>query len=365
MLEPEKLLSGRVRLYCGDSRDVLRALPAGSIHAVVCDPPYALVSIRQRLGKPGAAPIKHGRDGAYARAAAGFMGKTWDTGETAFSVDFWREVFRVLAPGGHVVAFGGPRAFHRLTCAIEDAGFEIRDMLLELAALDPIVGAFVGSLDDAQLSAFLRVADLLGMEGVLAWVYGSGFPKSHDVGDGLRGRGADDAAARFEGWGTALKPAWEPICLARKPLAGTVAANVQAHGAGGLNVDGCRVGDEALRAQAAGQAQLGAFERSEMVTPERVGRFPANVVLDDSAEVAAAFPATASGKPGVIGTGRNDGAAYGAESRSPGTPSTGYGDAGSASRFFFILRRPMPMTGLAPSTRPSSRWTSCAGCAGW
>ncbi len=275
------------------------------------------------------------------------MGKSWDTGETAFSVDFWRGVFRVLVPGGHVVAFGGTRAFHRLTCAIEDAGFEVRDMLLELAALDPIVGDFVGSLSDAQLSAFLRVADLLGMEGVLAWVYGSGFPKTHDVADRVaRGSGADNAAGQFEGWGTALKPAWEPICLARKPLAGTVAANVRSYGAGGLNVDGCRVGDDVRYAAYTSLGgllkQLGTFGRgrAESVTPARryVGRFPANVVLDGSAEVAGAFPHTASGKPGFVRKGRNDGAAYGAESRAPGTPLTGFGDAGSASRFFYSAK---------------------------
>ena len=117
------------------------------------------------------------------------MGKQWDNGETAFTVGFWSEVWRVLKPGGHVAAFGGTRSYHRLACAIEDAGFEIRDQL--------------------------------------AWVYGTGFPKSHDVGNG---------------WGTALKPAWEPICLARKPLSEkTVAANVLRWGTGAINVDGCRV----------------------------------------------------------------------------------------------------------------------------
>src|SRR5690606_32852297 len=124
-----------------DSRDVLAEMPDDSVDSVVCDPPYALVSIVKRFGGANAAPAK-GND-AYARASAGFMGKSWDTGEVAFAVEFWEQVMRVLKPGGHVVAFAGTRTYHRLAVAIEDSGFEIRDQL--------------------------------------AWVYGSGFPKSHDV----------------------------------------------------------------------------------------------------------------------------------------------------------------------------------------
>ena len=222
MSEPVEFLGGRVRLFAGDCAVVLRDLADNSIDSCVCDPPYALVSIGKRFGADDAAPCKPGKTGAYARASAGFMGKKWDTGETAFAIEFWCEVWRVLKPGAHVVAFGGARSFHRLACAIEDAGFEIRDQL--------------------------------------AWAYGSGFPKSHDVSKGIdKAAGAErevvgygcaseggsvqrksrammpggagerntiatitapatDAARQWEGWGTALKPAWEPICLARKPL---------------------------------------------------------------------------------------------------------------------------------------------------
>lgn len=187
-------------------RDVLRGLADNSIDSVVTDPPYALVSIQKRFGKPGSAPAKD----VYGRGAAGFMGKQWDTGEVAFSDEFWAEVLRVLKPGGHVVAFSGTRTYHRMAVAIEDAGFEIRDQL--------------------------------------GWVYGSGFPKSHNQhGD-------------WEGWGTALKPAWEPIALARKPLTGTVAANLADWGVGAINVDGCRVetdeklGGGAYAAQSKGRA---------------------------------------------------------------------------------------------------------------
>lgn len=161
---------GNATLYHADCRDVLRSLPDNSIDSVVTDPPYALVSIQKRFGKPGSAPVKIDdpeKSGcikaAYARASAGFMGKTWDTGEVAFSEEFWAEVLRVLKPGGHVVAFSGTRTYHRMAVAIEDAGFEIRDQL--------------------------------------GWVYGSGFPKSHNVGKQVQKeleRGLRDAGVEGE-----------------------------------------------------------------------------------------------------------------------------------------------------------------------
>jgi hypothetical protein len=146
-----------VEVIMGDSRDVLKTLGDCSIDSVVCDPPYALVSITKRFGKPGSKPAK---GDVYQRAASGFMSQTWDTGETAFAVEFWSEVMRVLKPGGHVVAFSGTRTYHRLACAIEDAGFEIRDML--------------------------------------SWLYGSGFPKSHDVSKGIDRVGGASPGAQAE-----------------------------------------------------------------------------------------------------------------------------------------------------------------------
>lgn len=137
-------LADGVLIYQGDNRDVLRGMADASVDSVVTDPPYALVSIGKRYGKPDSAPTKHE---VYARASAGFMGKDWDTGETAFAAKFWAEVLRVLKPGGHVLAFSGTRTYHRMVVAIEDAGFEIRDQV--------------------------------------GWAYGSGFPKSHDVSKGI------------------------------------------------------------------------------------------------------------------------------------------------------------------------------------
>lgn len=227
------------------------------------------------------------------------MGQTWDTGETAFAVEFWSEVLRVLKPGGHLVAFGGTRTYHRLACAIEDAGFEIRDQL--------------------------------------GWAYGTGFPKSHDVAVQLEKTLArkivrtemrdvapvefaqwvylDDGAPiareapfrhplanQWAGWGTAIKPAWEPICLARKPLIGSVAENVAAYGVGALNIDGCRIasddgytenavtqGVNTARTSYAPAATRRTFE------PDQAGRFPANLLHDGSPQLIEVFPETADG----------------------------------------------------------------------
>lgn len=254
--------NGQVRLHQGDSRDVLKTLGDASIDSIVCDPPYALVSIQKRFGKPGSAAAKHGADGAFARAARGFMGKDWDVADTAFAETFWAECLRVLKPGGHVVAFGGTRTYHRLVCAIEDAGFEIRDQL--------------------------------------GWVYGSGFPKSHNQ------------SGDWQGWGSALKPAWEPICLARKPLTGTISGNLAEWGVGALNIDGCRVGWPDGKVPEIGTPEWGgpnkkstavpgqAGETVERVGPSQLGRWPANIIHDGSDEVLAAFP-DAKGQQGKVG----------------------------------------------------------------
>jgi site-specific DNA-methyltransferase (adenine-specific) len=281
-------LDGKVTLYGGDNRDVLKQLADNSVDSIVTDPPYALVSIVKRFGGANAAPAS-GND-AYQRASAGFMGKQWDTGEVAFSEVFWAECLRVLKPGGHVVAFSGTRTYHRMTVAIEDAGFEIRDQL--------------------------------------AWVYGSGFPKSHDVskamdkaagkkgvdhytgannlnevyGEGMGGgqttaayEPATDDAREWQGWGTALKPAWEPIALGRKPLIGTVVDNVLTHGTGAINVDGCRVEGEDAQAgrtrHGGGVAGEGtSYELPDSVSSMPAGRWPANIIHDDSPEGTGAFP---------------------------------------------------------------------------
>jgi DNA modification methylase/transcriptional regulator with XRE-family HTH domain len=438
-------LDGRVTLHAGDCREVLRDLPTASIDSVVTDPPYALVSIGKRFGKPGAAPAQHGKDGLYARASAGFMHQEWDTGETAFAVEFWAEVLRVLKPGGHVVAFSGTRTYHRMVCAIEDAGFEIRDQVKFDHEADVERIAFLNSLTDEQRAQFMKLfaeADELGQ---LAWVYGSGFPKSHDVAKGIDKRGgvqvawfgpwlkawrekngikqsevatlfpsktggktgcvanwelglnmptpeqfnlicstfrlpfasleeaerqivgigakpkptfhtadiggdaigntyditapATDAAREWQGWGTALKPAWEPICLARKPLIGTVAENVLQHGTGALNIDGCRV--EADTSEMEGRSGKSTpnnvwgkgVGHDTMWSPDNKGRWPANIVHDGSDEVVACFPETASG------SGQRGGTSPNPMSWGNGRPSVSFdGDSGSAARFFYSAK---------------------------
>jgi len=295
MSEPIMMHDGRVRLFADDCRDVLHGLPDNSIDSVVTDPPYALVSIVKRFGKPGSAPAKGNE--AYQRASAGFMGKSWDTGEVAFSEEFWAEVLRVLKPGGHAVAFSGTRTYHRMAVAIEDAGFEIRDQL--------------------------------------GWLYGSGFPKSHNQhGD-------------WEGWGTALKPAWEPIALARKPLIGTVAANLAEHGCGAINVDGCRVGGtpEPTRFDPSKHSHDG-YRMNETgaecaARTIGLGRWPANVIHDGSNEVVSAFPDTKSGmmKAGTVRAAQDVPGSvvfgvYGGDAAKADT----YGDSGSASRFFYCAK---------------------------
>lgn len=215
-----------------------------------------------------------------------FMGKKWDCDVP--SVDIWRECLRVLKPGGHVLSFAGTRTYHRMAVAIEDAGFEIRDQI--------------------------------------GWVYGSGFPKSHNG----------------EWGGTALKPAWEPIVLARKPLIGTVEKNFEQHGTGGLNIDGCRVGDD-VRYNPPAHNKVGgnSYNMSVVGMPPDAsgttvaGRWPANLIHDGSDEVVSVFP-SAQGQQGATGK-RKQGAVY-------GTVDEGIagiqprGDTGSAARFFYCAK---------------------------
>lgn len=253
-------LSENVTLYLGDCRDVLPTL--SGIDAVVTDPPYGL----------------------------SFMGKKWDYDVP--SVEVWRLVLEAIKPGAHLLSFAGTRTQHRMAVNIEDAGFDIRDLI--------------------------------------AWVYGSGFPKSHNLN------------GQWEGWGTAFKPALEPVTVARKPLVGTVAENVMQYGTGAINIDGCRVGTESTIRNnnvSLGSSGNGIYGKAgACIAGSHSGRFPANLIHDGSDEVVGLFPYTTSGKPGVMRACVNRSAAYGAESRQPGTPMTGFGDSGSAARFFYCAK---------------------------
>jgi site-specific DNA-methyltransferase (adenine-specific) len=281
----ESFLDGKVTLHRGDCLDVLPLLEADSIDSCCTDPPYHLTSIVKRFGGTNAAACQFGKDGAYARASKGFMGKQWDGGDIAFRPEVWAEVLRVLKPGAHLLAFSSTRTYHRMACAIEDAGFEIRDQI--------------------------------------QWIYGSGFPKSHNLGNGL---------------GTALKPANEPICLARKPLSeSSIAANVLKHGTGGINVDGCRVGTEETTTD--GRGKRADMDRIAPFNPDykgetRIGRWPANLIHDGSEEVLAGFPDDAGSNSATPGNAA--GSVFGAWGdggrRGPGDPR------GSAARFFYTAK---------------------------
>ena len=362
----------RAILCPGDCLAILPTLAAGSVDAIVTDPPYHLTTGKK--GGTGPASDNPHSPAGRARATTGFMGKAWDGGDVAHDPAIWREALRVAKPGAHLPAFGGTRTFHRLACAIEDAGWEIRDTVM--------------------------------------WVYGSGVPKSLDVSKAIdkeagaerkvvgvhpeaakrtanpnwrAKEGRNDAAPRpsnvltapataaarqWAGWGTALKPAWEPIIVARKPLEGTVAENVQKYGTGGLNIDGCRVPGTN---RAGGSRMLSAWRkmegRDDVPTPpwrrgslkqdirggkfhaasgvplrdigpqegSPLGRWPANLIHDGSEEVVGMFPESnrAEGVRVIHRRGAGTGRSKGHDK--PGE-TIDHGDSGSAARFFYCAK---------------------------
>ena len=258
----------------------MAAMDEASVDAIVTDPPYGLAS----------GPTSFLEDATSGR---GFMGKEWDRGVPGPA--FWREALRVAKPGAYLLAFGGTRAFHRMAVAIEDAGWENRDCV--------------------------------------CWLYGSGFPKSHDASKAIdRAAGAEEAL-EWAGWGTALKPAWEPILMARKPLVGTVAANLLLHGTGALNIDGCRVGNDPRHNASCRNAGDTA---SPVLTAgrETAGRWPANLMHDGSPEVVAGFP---PGRSSGGGGNRIQGQSLWGLG-GDGGQSDQYHDRGSASRFFYCAK---------------------------
>lgn len=343
-----------MELIQGDSLTALQRMPAQSVDAIVTDPPYGL-SRQPKMDEV----LQHWLNGDdYHHSDSGFMGKGWDSFVPGPSL--WAECLRVLKPGGYLLAFAGTRTQDLMGTAVRLAGFEIRDSIDWLHEGDEDLEQFLATLDPAQRQALQRLMDQ--GDARWAWLFGSGFPKSLNVskaidkaagaGREVIGRRADgpsswmidqkredranggtgigfadgsgkeyditapatEAAHQWEGWGTALKPAHEPILVARKPLAGTVAQNVTEYGTGALNIDGCRVetsdslGGGATHSDNAVVSQ-GGFDRPWMHDPEkckahqekmrakvekseRLGRFPANLIHDGSAPVLEAFPAS-------------------------------------------------------------------------
>lgn len=300
---------------------VMSEMADSSVDAIVTDPPYGLKFMGKEWDGPagmlGQIATGNERRKFYAYGGTPSHGY-FDNDPVVFQrwCHAWAvEALRVLKPGGHLLAFGGTRMFHRLVCALEDAGFEIRDCIM--------------------------------------WVYGSGFPKSMNVGKAVQAivtRGScsmsdQRRAEQWQGWGTALKPALEPITVARKPLIGTVAENVLAHGTGAINVDGCRVatGDKYSYPNGPGgkSHHYSSDKRSAEVRPNPtesnpLGRWPANLIHDGSDEVVGLFPNT-----GVSAGGRaGHTAAYcgGFKQEHYGDAKPGFGDSGSAARFFYCAK---------------------------
>lgn len=295
-----------ITLHEGDNRITLRRLIEDGVrvHSVVTDPPYGLVSVQKRFGKEGAAPARReNNDGSFARLSGGFMGKQWDGTGIERDPEFWRLIWEILLPGGYVFAFSGSRTGHWQAVAMEQAGF----------VMHPMHG----------------------------WVFGSGFPKAHS---------AREAGPEWEGWayGTQTqKPALEPIYLGQRPFSEKNGIlNIQRHGVGAVNIDGCRV-------PTADNLNGGAYaknptQREEMWGEEAgnswrrggageyqqpAGRHPANLMHDGSAEVIDLFPTGTSGKPGVrrkVATSNSMSGPLGMT----GETEVGYADSGSAARFF-------------------------------
>lgn len=334
-----------VELIKGDCVAAMSQMVQESVDSIVTDPPYHFASIVKRFGADDAAPARSdGATGVYERSSRGFMGKTWDGGDVAFRPETWAAALRVLKPGGHLVAFGASKNYHRLACAIEDAGFEIRDSLMWVFG-----SGFPKSLDVSKAIDKAAGAErALTRPGV---VKRDGYGEDWDTGSSTdRPRydePATDDAREWQGWGTALKPAYEPIILARKPLIGTVAENVLAHGTGAINVDGCRVNPgEVVSGGGNGKASHGGrFASGEtnggrpIVQPHTLGRWPANLVHDGSEEVLAGFPDSKGAAGTVTGKEPSTGDRYvlsGLAGRHE--PRVPRGDSGSAARFFYCAK---------------------------
>ena len=269
------------KIINGDSMKVLDKLEENSIDSVVTDPPYGLTTITKRFGKENSAPAQFGKDGSFARLSKGFMGKEWDGSGIEYNVEFWSKVWRVLKPGGYLLAFGGSRTFHRIACAIEDAGFEIRDTIMWLYGSGFPKSMNIGLAIDKKIGVESKVVETktikkLPTTGIIA----------HEK-EGWRKGGYDidyqvkQATNQWQGWGTCLKPAFEPIIVARKPVEDSIINNVMKYGVGGINIDECRVGDEHFEitdSEYDNNENQSCFGNVKRTPKEYDGRFPSNVI---------------------------------------------------------------------------------------
>ena len=300
-----------IELLLGDCRERLKDLPDCSVDSIVTDPPYEL----------------------------GFMGKSWDSTGVAYDVAVWAECLRVLKHGGHLLAFGGSRTYHRLAVAVEDAGFQIRDQIMWVYG-----SGFPKSLNVSK--AIDKAAGAERENGKLKWKGGTQLGVINDDSwkpkDVYESQPSTDEAKEWDGWGTALKPAHEPIVLARKPLVGTVANNVLVHGVGGINIDGCRVegffesGWSKSGSKAGVNRSMSGDNYAREAKPDNpTGRFPANFIHDGSDEILELFPDTKGGTWNTTKGARhfnNDGEPTGYETSKSDI------SVGSAARFFYCAK---------------------------
>lgn len=339
----------KVTLHEGDNRESLRRLidQGVRVHSVVTDPPYGLVSIQKRFGKEGAAPARTEKnDGSFSRLSGGFMGKAWDGSGIERDPEFWKLIYDILLPGGYVFAFSGSRTGHWQACAMEMAGFVMHPMhgwafgsgFPKAHAADKAIDKMLGTSSDREVigkNPNHRAISGVNYEGVYA---------GSNTGAANITAPATPEAAQWDGWayGTqAQKPALEPIYLGQKPFSEkTGAANLLKHGVGAVNIDGCRVPSESGRPLVVSDRRSGNNTYSDGLQGSKsveggtdLGRHPANLILDGSPEVVGMFPNGKSGKPGVR---RKDHDTNSMSGRlgTTGEVEVGYGDEGSAARFF-------------------------------
>src|ERR1035437_313273 len=350
---PISFFDGAVLLHDGDCLDVLETMDENSIDSIVVDPPYHLTSGKK--GGTGAASLNLKSPAGRSRIGTGFTGRKWDGGDIAFRPDVWIKVLRVLKPGGYIVAFGGARTWHRMACAIEDAGFITHPMLGWVTGQGFEKGHSVSKELDRAAGAQRKVVgkkrNNKGDTGMPqdAVCYALNQSKFSDVTEP-----ATDEARQWEGWYygiQSMKPSLEPIYFGQKPFSEkTGALNILKWGTGAINVDGCRIhsADSPARLYTVKRLKPGADllktggnwrpeEGAEYHGETKSGRWPANLIHDGSPEVLACFPETTSGvlKAGTIRNHENQ--IYGKGLSPAGIAATNHdtgGDSGSAARFF-------------------------------
>ena len=302
--------SKNYKLYQGNMLDMLDVIKPNSVDSIVTDPPYEL----------------------------NFMNKSWDNSGIAFQKDTWEKCFKALKPGGHLLAFGGSRTYHRIACAIEDAGFEIRDCIMYI----------YGSGFPKSLNIGLAIDKKNGVESLDTGIISPNARPNSDKTNTLYESGTvgksftiKKATNEWEGWGTSLKPSYEPIIVARKPAEKSIVDNVMKYGVGGINIDECRVGSEEISTHKAPKGTFagGDWDRGSDTSSYEThsGRFPANLIHDGSEEATKDMPITGSGNGGepynYAGREYNnkDNSMFNGDKPQA---SSNYNDIGSASRYF-------------------------------